>query len=309
MPTSFKLKVKDYNDDGRIVTIAEKELYNLDGVESAADWVRSPIKGIKTFDAPQMTNAITVGSGTGTKLGRIVNNALGYIFTNTNYISTNSQGVGIFSSAFSMGQGCSIIPENFNRVVSFFAARKLIESNWINERDEYIVPNESHPNYNQFVNDAIVFSLFESKSQQSSLRNITYKDKQYNIQNHFFWMPVKEMQDLAIQHNFNDLYNDTIGKTDSYVCNLLKSTNLSQDAQNVLTMAKNLVVKSFPLRQAAYEVKPEMHLNAFDAGWYQIRNGILKDSFPDDYKEFTNAYKAFSARLRPQVYKLGFLKP
>jgi hypothetical protein len=51
-----------------------------------------------------------------------------------------------------------------------------------------------------------------------------------------------------------------------------------------------------------------MHLQAWDAGWYQIRNGILKDQFKEDYKAFTDLYKSFADRLRPMVYELGFLK-
>lgn len=304
--SSFKLKVKDYNDDGRIVTIAEKEFYNLDGIKSAADWVREPIKGIKTFDAPQVNSPINIKQS---GRGKICHNALGYMHNNSNSVQFNAQLVGMYSSCFSSANGLSILPSNFNRVVALFTARKLIESNWMTQQDQYMVPNESHPNYSQFVNDSIVFCLFNNKSNQSSLRQISYKEKSWDIHNHFFWMSVADIQSLAISNNFNNLYNHTIGKKDSYVYTLLKNTVLSPDAKNILDMATSLIKLSFPLRQVAHQVNPEYHLNAWDAGWYQIRNGILKQHFPSQYKEFNDSFKQFSDRLRPLVYQLGFLKP
>jgi hypothetical protein len=73
-------------------------------------------------------------------------------------------------------------------------------------------------------------------------------------------------------------------------------------------MARELVRKSFSLRDACNNVKPEMHINTWDAGWYQIKNGLLKDSFKAEYDEFVKAYKALEERLREGVYTFGFLK-
>ena len=306
MPSpTFRLKIKDYDEDGRIVTIQEKEMYNLDGQKTAADGVREPIKGIKTFEAPQMTSAISIKPD---GRGRICKDALGYMHNNANNVQYNGTLVGLYGSPFAAAHGLPIMENNFNRVIALFAARKLIEQNWLNDNDEYMVPNEPHQDYQQYVNDSIVFSLFHSASNQSSLRNIQYKEKTWNIFNQFFFMSVEEMKSLATTHNFPELFNDTIGKTDSFVFKKLSQVTLSEDAQNILKMAQELVRKSFPLRQAAHEIAPEYHLNAWDQGWYAIRNGILKEQFKDDYKAFTDAYKAFGNRLRPLVYTLGFLK-
>lgn len=46
---------------------------------------------------------------------------------------------------------------------------------------------------------------------------------------------------------------------------------LSPDAKEVLDMASALVVKSFDMRIALHNEKPELHLNTWDAGWYQIK--------------------------------------
>lgn len=83
-------------------------------------------------------------------------------------------------------------------------------------------------------------------------------------------------------------------------------TLLSPDAQAVLDKARELVVKSFPLREMFNQEHPEYHINTWDAGWYQIK-GLLKEYMPDDLKEFNKLYKEFEDRLRPLVYELGFL--
>ena len=69
--------------------------------------------------------------------------------------------------------------------------------------DEYLVPNESNEHYNEFVNDSIIYSLFQSKSNQSSLRNIDYKGKKYDIKNEFFWLSKKTIEDLANENHFS----------------------------------------------------------------------------------------------------------
>ena len=70
----------------------------------------------------------------------------------------------------------------------------------------------------------------------------------------------------------------------------------------------DLVRRSFPLRKGVRAVRPGFHLDAWDAGWYQIVNGILKQEFGQELKDFRARYKAFEDRLRPGVYALGFLR-
>jgi hypothetical protein len=303
---SFPLKVKDLNDDGQIVTIMEKQFYNLDNQMTAAEWVREPIKGIKPQDAPQIKSSVIIAETNLQHRGKLIPNSLGYFHNAGNTIQFNGTLVNIFTSCFYNAHGLSILPSNFNRVISLFTARKLIDSNWINQKDEYMVPNVNHPDYQQWNNDCVIFSLFHSASNQSSLRQIDYKDKKWDIINQWFWMNNNDIKELANNHNNLNIYNDCQQfPNDSFVYKTIQSLKLSDDALQVLSMAKELVIKSFPYRKNADE---KYHLNAWDAGWYQIKNGILKDFFADDLKAFSNNFKQFGNRLREGVYKFGFLK-
>ena len=92
------------------------------------------------------------------------------------------------------------MPENFDRVVSYHAARRLITgqyATWINCKDEYMIPNTEHPDYAQWQADCIVYSLFNTASNQSSLRSIEYNGKTWNIFNEFFWMSREDIYSLA----------------------------------------------------------------------------------------------------------------
>jgi hypothetical protein len=129
--------------------------------------------------------------------------------------------VAIFTSCFSGKSGISIIPENFDKVVSLFSARKLIDSNWINQKDEYMAPNIESDEYEIFRTDSIIYSLFNNSSNQSSLRQILYKGEVWDIKNQFFWISKEEMANLANQNNYAELYNDARTDSDRRVYKLL----------------------------------------------------------------------------------------
>lgn len=118
------------------------------------------------------------------------------------------------------------------------------------------------------------------------------------------------MKNLADDNGFDEMYQDAVVHSqDRFVYNELQKVHLSPDAQAVLDKATDLVIKSMPERKRQHELHPEWNLQAWDAGWYQIKK-VLNES--DDLKkeldEFKELYKAFEDRMREGVYKFGFLK-
>jgi len=311
--SDFELIVGSSNELGDVEFFTNKVIYNLDDKVEASKWVRKETHNIKTFNTPNLTSAIKV-KNSGTIRGRLTLNAVGYFLSQGNNISENNQGVSMLSSPSSKGNGFSTTKNNFTITTCLFTSRRLIsgkQATWINWCDEYMAPNESHPLYEQFSLDSIVYSLFESKSNQSSLRQIDYKDKKWDIKNEFFWMSKSDMLKLASEHSYDELYRDARTTDERHVYNLLHNegvySRLSPDAREVLDMATELVKKSFPMRKVLNEQHPEYHLNTWDAGWYQIKL-ILKKFYPADLIEFGRKYKAFEDRMRPLVYEVGFLR-
>lgn len=292
------------NENGEIVEVGNKVVYNIDGLKTANDWCKEPIKKLKPKDAPQISSAVKVkDSGRGT----IVPNAIGYFGSNSNNVDMNMQFVAMYSSCSSRANGYSITADNFDRCTALFSARRLVKTDWQNWADEYLAPNTEHPAYNEFVNDSLIYSLFESKSNQSSLRNVDYKGKKWDIKNEFFWLSNKEIENLSNTNGFTQTYNDARTSKERYVYNKLQTITLSPEAQDVLDKASDIVRNTFKYRELFNQEHPEYQIMNWDCGWYQIK-ALAKEYAKSDYEEFVKLYKKLADKMRPMVYTLGFLK-
>jgi hypothetical protein len=183
----------------------------------------------------------------------------------------------------------------------YFTARRVIVSNWINQKYEFIVPNKNHRDYQQFSNDTLIFALFHSQNMVLSADD---------LDNPFFWMSVDKMKQLADENHYTELYNDARTSPNRYVYNLLFGQEriydrLSPDAKLVLDYATELVEKSMQARMLM--ANDENHLNSWDAGYAQLKL-VWKEYFPQEFKHFRQLYKNLEDRIRPLVYELGFLK-
>lgn len=292
--------------DGSISTIqVSKKIEMLTKDKKGLYWVKDTTK-TSTKNIPRFTSAINYDIRRGYEQRE---DALATLIMDMGIVESNLQRVAIMPSRSNANWTIlDITQSNFDKAVSYFTARKLIVPTWINWQDEYMVPNTEHPEYAQWQNDCIVYSLFNTKSNQSSLRSIEYNNKLWDIYNEFFWLSRSKMLQLAEQYNNMAVYDDVMshGKAERFVYEKLKTVTLSEDAQAVLDAATALLIKTFPFRAEFAEKHPEYHINTWDAGWYQIK-AIAKEYCKEDLVKFNELYAQFSDRLRPLVYELGFL--
>ena len=121
-----------------LVEVGTKTLYHSEGRE-ASEWVREPIKGLKTYDAPQMKSGLSVGQD---GRGALVKGSLGYMTSVANSIYKSATDVFMTSSCSSMAHGLSVMEgEGWRRAISLYAARKLSKDTWATHNDEYLVPS------------------------------------------------------------------------------------------------------------------------------------------------------------------------
>jgi hypothetical protein len=288
--------------------IDEKFLYNTDGTNELSNWIKNigKIEDFPKMSSPLNIKESNLGSGK-------PKNSIGVLASEGNNIMGNNQGVYVMSSCIARNIGKYFInKENLLKSSSLFTSRKLMigqYANWINQKDEYLQPNEEHPKYNQFTYDSVIILLFHIHSFQSSLRQITYKEKLWDIKNEFFWMSKERMLELANDNHYTELYNDARTSNNRYVYELLFGeqdiyNKLSPDAKLVLDKATELVEKS--MRQRHLIADDTNHLNSWDAGYAQLKL-VWKEYFPDEFKDFRQLYKNLEDRMRPLVYELGFL--
>ena len=306
--TEYNMKLIDILDDGSIDVIGKHTIYNSYFYTKASDWVKEQIpRCLDMACFPSTSNGLLI------KESQIqaVRNQLGYFHNNANSIQYNPTYVGLYSMSFASAHGLPVLKENFTRCTALFTARKLINGNWVNDKDEYLAPNEDHPEYKRFEADAIVYSLFHNSSNQTSMRKITYKGKTYDIPNEFFWMSRDRMTQLANENNNAFMFNDARTSKERYVYTLLNnpeiSSLLSPTAKQLLDMATAMMEKTVKYRPLFESDHPNHHIHTWDAGYYQLKD-LWKEYLPEEFKIFRNLFKQFENELRPLVYQLGFLR-
>jgi hypothetical protein len=235
--------------------------------------------------------------------------SLGYCYFTANRVEYNQRYVCIMTTPFSVSRGFYVTEKNFEKFLVSFSSRSLVKENWINEKDEYKIPNTHNPLYQQFLDDSIVVSLFSNNSGQASYSNLEHMGNTYNIKNEFFWMSKSVMKELADKNGYDNLHRDAGASPDRHVYKLLFGKEriydrLSHDAKVVLDKATELVEKSMELRQEM--ATDQNHLDSWDAGYAQLKL-VWKEYFHQDFQEFRQLYKNLEDRMRPLVYELGFL--
>jgi hypothetical protein len=292
-----------------ITKIDEKQFYNLDFNISLQEWIESVTPKIKEKETfPNLSSCLKIKNTSDRKMSVT---SLGWFSCGTNTVQRNNIDVGIFSVPYGHKgtSGFEIHGVNFLKVSSAFASRCMIPVRWYNEKDVYTAPNERDELYKKYEVDSIVVTLFSNNSNQSGLRQVSYKDRLWDIKNEFFWMSKNEILELSNQNNYSDLYNDARTDSDRYVYNLLFGEEriydkLSPDAKIVLDKASDLVRKSMQMREMF--ANDENHLKSWDAGYAQLRI-LWREYYAEDFKEFRELYKKLEDRMRPLVYELGFL--
>ena len=307
---NFPHELVDYRDLD-VEVIGHKDIYNVDGMLSASDWAKESIKKLKTHQHVPMTSGCAWRGDDKDNCGAIFDNAIGYLLNKANKVEENSQGVALFSTTFGDGIGHGFNESNFTRCTALFTARRVIKCDWVNGKDEYLAPNETHPKYKEFENDSIIFSIFESKSNQSSLRNITYRHNQYDIKNEFFFMKKDDILSLAEENGYDHTYDDCKSSSERYVADLLFNKglykNLSTEAKEVLDKAIEMTRNTFSRREQFDDENSKYQIMNWDCGYYQLKE-LWKVYCPNDFKEFRLSFKRLKNKLIPMVYELGFLK-
>jgi len=288
--------------DGSIQELGEKIIYNTEGVLPCSIWVASKEKEGKDIEIITAKSALNISDKT-----KLVGHNYGYLINDANNVDATVKGVYFMTMPVSRHIGTiNIHEDNFYKCTSLFAARKLIDKNWINSKDEYLAPNEQHEKWYEFMADSMVYSLFHSSSNQSSLRRVEYKGKQWNIFNEFFFMSKEEMMQLSEQNHLYDTYEDARTDHERFVYQRLQETQLSPEAQAVLDKARELTRITMPYRELCNQEHPEYQILNWDCGWYQIK-AVVKQYMPKEYEIFYELYKQLADKMRPLVYELGFL--
>ncbi len=292
--------------EGRLIPVGRKNIYNMDGETTGSDWCKEPLGKVKAVDAPQLSSALKWKQK---GRGKLVPGALGYYYNVSNNVYQNAKCVFLLSSTSTAANGISVLPANFLRVTANFTARKLIAQDWTNAKDEYCVPDVSHPGYPGFEADSVIFALFHPSSQQSSLGHVDYKGREWDIPNQWFWLTRAEAEEAVDAAGLTETWQRLRTDTERYVAERLPEwePRMSPEAREVLRLARRVAKASYAHRAEMDTLRPDLQLLRWDAGWHQLKP-LAQAWLPADFAAFQAAFRALAARLRPLVHALSFLR-
>jgi len=118
--------------------VGVKTLYLPDG-RQASSWVREIHKGLEKVDVPYLKSGLSVGDN---GYGYFAKGALMGVTSAGNSLVHSQTQVYFTSSASTHEAGFSVMEgEGWRRAIAVLAARDLSRGTWINDKDEYLVPN------------------------------------------------------------------------------------------------------------------------------------------------------------------------
>lgn len=284
------------NIDARVLDkdgkeIGEKTFVVSTGRKLLTDWIIRPRSNRE--EVVPLKNALTTATATkdlrGTKWS---DDAVAYMWCNSNDLQQAAK-TALFSSGFNGGHGLFVTPENLWQAAIVFAVRRLIKPTWLNDRDQFLQPSE--PLTDEFKSDCLVWMLFNGSNLTAGANGLRWNERDWSLVNHF--IPFTEAEVGASGRFQSD-----------FMVRYMAGMVFSVEAQAVLDAGRTLWARyhaaSFPRK-----IREELKLNLPDAGWYQVRRALEAhgDIELTDLDPFKAAYAALGTKLRPLVYKLGFL--
>lgn len=205
-----------------------------------------------------------------------------------------------------------VTEDNLDRACVAYCCRTITPHTWINHFDNYMAPSpevESSQDFDSWKRDCRVFSCF---SYQTSIGGTTSDGESYDYHNAF--CPFKKSEVFAIR---NDYIRNNETDEIPYVVKAGFFDNMSNEASEVISKYKALLVALEPYRAKVMKEHPELQLDRWDAGWVQYRGYDKKKNrlqfwFAEtyakkEYDEFTKALKVLGDKIRPGIYEFGFL--
>lgn len=324
LPNQFSLRLQETTMDDRLnPSIQEvkvnghshKIMINVKSKNTLNRWVKEPLRKYKNVKkmktVPQLGSAMKVSKGK-KPVGFLLEGSLGYMVFNSDNIGkgTYQGGVYIVSGSAYMGHGINVMPKGFDRAVVGFAARKAVTPTWYNAQDNYQIPNIHSRLYQEFINDSLVFSLFDNSSNQASYRhegwtNCNVPNKWIN---EWFWISREEViEEIESDSLMKDMYEDIRTDQERYVAKEIMNRHFSKEAQTVLDLSKKVWKDTLRYRSIMADDEPSLYLNAWDAGWYQIKQ-VNKRYQSSYYNEFRQAFMKLKQKIEINTYALGMLK-
>ena len=202
-------------------------------------------------------------------------------------------------------RGIWINKDNLIPVSIYFSVRKAIKANWLNDRDQFLNPNDNWQNDTEFQNDCLIYTLFNNNIQTKFGTNywIPFTEQEVNAQNKFE------------SHFMTDFINGKIKVEEEVV--LFGSASSPNQKREFSVEAKAVFDAGRELWNY-YHKQPNVNVNAslYDIReYFQGRNdkGRMNSKSNDAHYmqligELRNQLNFLADKIKPKIYEYEFLK-
>ena len=242
-----------------------------------------------------------------------IENSIGTLFYRGNDFQNQKYIYIAFGTSLAHDSELYIYKDNLIPVSIYFSVRHCIPHSWINDRDQFLYPNDGWKTDTEFQNDCLAFMLFHRQNRISCKDGVNH------------WIPFTEMEVNAREKfDSNFMSNFIKGKQNppkksTFMITLVfepkvdykkRPLKFSPEAQAVFDAGREL--------WKYYHQQPNVNVNAslYDIKeYFQGRNekGKMNSKSNDEkYMNLLNNLKdklqILAEKIEPKVYEYGFLK-
>lgn len=272
-----KIKLDIFNENGNF--LGKKMFYSYDKNKKLNEWY-------KNFYVKNNEIAIM--------------NTRGNDFQNTNYIRI---------TLFNNHNHTNIISyQNLLQTSIYFSVRHVINATWINDRDQFLYPNDLYENDDEFKSDCLAFMLFHGQNKISSKEGI----------NHFIPFSETELGITKEAFKSDFMYKfikGNIKDENSLFGDELAKIEFSLEAQELLKAGKELFKyyhthsedKDYLVNASLYDIK-EIFQGRDEKGRMKLPSQAKDEYYKALLSDLNTALNTLAKKLEPKIYEYGFLK-
>jgi hypothetical protein len=173
----------------------------------------------------------------------------------------------------------------------YYAVRHCIRADWLNNRDQFLYPNDGYKKDKPFQNDCLIYTLFHHQNRIRSKDGVNH------------WIPFTA-REINAKDNFKS----------SFMSDFLINRKMSKEAKAVFEAGKAMwtyyhekirKLRSPSVNASLYEIRE----------FFKGRNEEGRMKTKSDDKQFNmldvklrSTLKNLAEKIQPKVYEYGFLK-
>jgi len=273
-----------FNEDGSF--LQKRKFAVIQDFRSINDWI------IETRNRTNEKN-----------IGYMYANGADFQHNSTNYIVNDK-------SQLPVPRGTQVTTKNILEISIYLAVRHCIEATWLNDRDQFLYPNDGWKKDREFQSDCLAFTLFHGQNRISSEHGenhwIPFTEQEIGCKKAFKTHFMSDFIAGKIKENGEDVQGSLFEiETDKFSGKMV----FSEEAQAVFDAGREL----WKYYHSQKNVNP-------DASFYDIRkyfqgekNGKMNASSEDEkytalITDLRAKMKVLAAKIAEKVYEYGFLK-